>query len=333
MDTGKAVVKIAGHKLNMQRLDNYRVAHHMQGFLKKEHKLISVAHFQYSFQIGKFKQLLDCQFSDTPTKLYFLTTEGKSGYEKSMAIEQLFNEIKAVDKPLAVMSERKKIFEKYAGTFGEAFYQESGIQLDITDTMALYDYLRDNIKEIGGVTKVTPDSILWRVENAIGESVIKPYKDIEDYDLIFGGWHASIIGDQEPTIFHEENPSLAVAFIEDCVIEIKEALEAANKEALILQAQLEQAQAKNDQVSQELQNYMHSGVVDWKNEYSERSAEKHTKLFEQKHTTAKAVNLALIQSNANADKLIHLNNLCIARLKFQIALRHQKFQPVVSTIQ
>lgn len=333
MDTGKAVVKIAGHKLNMQRLDNYRVAHHIQGFLKKEHKLISVAHFQYNFQIGKFKQLLDCQFSDIPTKLYFLTTEGRSGYEKSMAIEQLFNEIKAVDKPLAVISERKKIFEKYAGTFGDAFYQESGIQLDITDTMALYDYIRDVIKGIGGVAKVSPDSILWRVENAIGESVIKKYKDIEDYDLIFGGWHASIIGDQEPTIFHEDNPSLADAFVEDCVIEIKKAIEVANKESIILQAQLEQAQTKDEQANQELQNYMHSGVVDWKNEYSERSAEKHTKLFEQKESTGKAVNLALIQSNANADKIIHLHNLYIARLKFQIALRHHEFQPVVSTIQ
>lgn len=333
MDSSKEAMKIAGYRLNMQRLEDYRVAHHIQGHLKKEHKLVSVAHFKYNFQIGRFKQRLDIQFSDIPVKLFLLTTEGKSGYEKSMALEKMFNEIAVVDKPLAVASERIKIFEKHAGSFGEQFYQESGVNLDITDTMALYDYLRDNIKGIGGVTKVTPDSILWRVENAIGESVIKQYKDIEDYDLIFGGWHASVIGDQEPTIFHEENPSLAVAFIEDCVIEIKEALEAANKEAVLLQAQLDQAQANDDRANQELLDYIRSGVDDWKNEYPERSAEKHTKLFEQKHTTAKAVNLALIQSNANADKLIHLNNLCIARLKFQIALRHQKFQPVVSTIQ
>lgn len=333
MDTGKEIKKIAGYKLNMQRLEGYKVAHHLDGFTRQEHKLRTVAQFHYNFQIGRFKQRLDVQFSDAPKKLYFLTTEGKSGYKKSMALENMFNEIAVVDKPLAVPSERIKIFEKRAGTFGEQFYQESGVKLDINETMALYDYISGGIRQIEGVANASPNDILWRCENALGESVIKQYKDIEDYDLIFGGWHASVIDDAETTIFHEANPSIAEAFLEDCNNEIKEALEAANKEAVLLQAQLDQAQANDDRANQELLDYIRSGVDDWKNEYPERSAEKNRELLEQKESTAKAVNLALIQSNANADKLIHLNNLCIARLKFQIALSKQEQQPIVSTIQ
>ena len=142
-----------------------------------------------------------------------------------MALENMFNEIAVADKPLAVPSERIKIFEKRAGTFGEQFYQESGVKLDINETMALYDYLRDIIREIEGVTKASPNSILWRCENAMGESVIKQYKDIEDYDLIFGGSHASVIDHLEPAIFHEANPSIAEAFLEDCNNEIEKAIE------------------------------------------------------------------------------------------------------------
>ena len=69
----------------------------------------------------------------------------------------------------------------------------------------------------------------------MGESVIKQYKDIEDYDLIFGGWHASVIDHGEPAIFHEANPSIAEAFLEDCNNEIEKAIENANQEATRLE--------------------------------------------------------------------------------------------------
>lgn len=333
MDSSKEAMKIAGHRLNMQRLEGYKVAHHLDGFTRQEHKLRTVAQFHYNFQIGRFKQRLDVQFSDVPTKLYFLTTEGKSGYKKSMALENMFNEIAVVDKPLAVPSERIKIFEKRAGTFGEQFYQESGVKLDINETMALYDYIRGNIRQIEGVTNASLDDILWRCENALGESVIKQYKDIEDYDLIFGGWHASVIGDAETAIFHEANPSIAEAFLEDCNNEIKQAIEDGDNEAVRLQAQLDQAYINDAQAEQQLRDYVRSAMDAWENKHSDRSFEKNNKLFKQRDDAGKALENALKQSCEHADKTIVLHDLYIARLKFQIALSKQEQQPIVSTIQ
>lgn len=333
MDTGKEIKKIAGYKLNMQRLEGYKVAHHLDGFTRQEHKLRTVAQFHYNFQIGRFKQRLDVQFIDAPKKLYFLTTEGKSGYKKSMALENMFNEIAVVDKPLAVPSERIKIFEKRAGTFGEQFYQESGVKLDINETMALYDYVSGNIRQIEGVANASPNDILWRCENALGESVIKQYKDIEDYDLIFGGWHASVIDDAETAIFHEANPSIAEAFLGDCNNEIEKAIENANHEATRLEEQTTQAIISNQEANQELQDYMHSGVDDWKNQYSERSAEKHRELFEQKENAGEALRVILQKSLENANKGVALRTLYSERLEFQLALRQQSYEPAVNTIQ
>ena len=333
MNTGKEIKKIAGHRLNMQRLEDYKVAHHLDGFTKKDHKLRTVAHFHYNFQIGRFKQRLDFQFSDAPIKLYFLTTEGKSGYKKSVALENMFNEVTLVDKPLATPSERIKIFEKRAGLFGEQFYQESGVKLDINDTMALYDYLRDIIREIEGVTKANPNSILWRCENAMGESVIKQYKDIEDYDLIFGGWHASVIGDAEPTIFHEANPSIAGAFVEDCNNEIKQAIEDGDNEAVRLQAQLDQAHINDKQAEQQLRDYVRSAMDAWENKHSERSFEKNNKLFKQRDNAGKALRSLLQKSLEHANKGVALRTLYSERLEFQLALRQQNYEPAVNTIQ
>ena len=217
--------------------------------------------------------------------------------------------------------------------FQESFFKESGISLGLDDAIALYDLLYKMAVSAEKVADISPESLIWRCENSFGKSMLKEYKDIEDYDLIFGGWHASKKDEIDTTPFHLANPAIALAFVEDNVVAINEAANLASLESERLKKQLQQANKEKRLANQRLTEYLHSAVEDCSNELSGRTVEERIALSTAVDIAQKNLVDILKRSNENADKVIIIMNKYIERLNFNIALRHYSTEPIVNTIQ